>query len=344
MIVVKNRQTAGGHHESVVAARETTVKGEWHVRADRVTTYLYTYACHEDETELCALELRTLLGAEPSEGIAESGTAVDPSRSPFVKMRIAVLYEAESLEALCGRVEELDLHGATFKVLFAVGSGIDYDKARAIERAVGLHIRGKADMRSPDKLYGIAVRDGRWLFGECIRSEAVWLKHAKKPQNYSTALSTRMARAVANIAVPDPAGVKAVDPCCGIGTVLVEAMSMGIDIAGYDINPLAVRGARTNLAHFGLPNVVAIGDVRELTGSYDAAILDMPYNLCSKLSPGDQLSMLEGAGRLAGRVVIVTAEPIEEAVGLAGLAIADRCEARKGSFVRQVLVCVRAAR
>ncbi|GAA3334615.1 hypothetical protein GCM10020331_103270 [Ectobacillus funiculus] len=74
----------------------------------------------------------------------------------------------------------------------------------------------------------------------------------KKPHSYSTSLSTRVARAVANIAVPDPTGIKAIDPCCGIGTVLVEALSMGINIVGSDINPLVLPGARENIAHFWL--------------------------------------------------------------------------------------------
>lgn len=322
------RRFAGGRNDSVEGA-------------DHLPAYVYTYACHEDETELCRLELATLLGAEPSEGIVLSQMAVDPSRSPFVKKRIAVTHAAESLEALAGQVEGLRLQGETFKVVFAAGDGVDYEGARAIERTVGLHIRGKADMRCPDRLFGIVSSGGRWLFGECVRNEAVWLHHAKKPQNYSTALSTRMARAIANIAVPEPAGIKAVDPCCGIGTVLVEALSMGIDMSGFDINPLAVRGARTNLQHFGLPDVVAIGDVKELTGRYDAAIVDMPYNLCSKLSQDDQLSMLEGVRRLAPRAVIVSTEPIDDAVRRAGFRIADRCEARKGRFVRQVLLCLR---
>ena len=39
---------------------------------------------------------------------------------------------------------------------------------------------------------------------------------------------------------------------------------MGIDIVGCDINPLAVRGARVNLDHFGMPNVVSIADMRTL--------------------------------------------------------------------------------
>ena len=73
----------------------------------------------------------------------------------------------------------------------------------------------------------------------------------QKPEMYSTALSTRDARAIVNIAAPFPEGLKIIDPCCGIGTVLVEAMSMGIAIEGRDVNKRVVWGSRINLRHFG---------------------------------------------------------------------------------------------
>jgi tRNA G10 N-methylase Trm11 len=149
-----------------------------------------------------------------------------------------------------------------------------------------------------------------------------------------------MARAVVNIAVPDPLGVKAIDPCCGIGTVLIEARSMGIDIVGYDLNPLAVIGARANLAHLGLECSVAIGDIRFIQGSFDAAILDLPYNLCSVSSPDDQLEMLQSARGFARKVVIITTEFIDALITNAGFVIQDRCVVKKGSFSRQVIVCI----
>ncbi|WP_248928530.1 TRM11 family SAM-dependent methyltransferase [Paenibacillus hamazuiensis] len=307
--------------------------------------YLYTFACHEDERELCELELRTLLGAAPSaRGMyAESGREIDPSRSPFVKMRLEVRCEAVSVAELAVQAEQLELaEGATFKVVYAGGDRDgepDYAARRAIEREIGARIRGRADMRRPARLLAVARAGGRWLLGDGTPSEAVWLRHNAKPRSYSTALSTRVARAVVNIAVPEPDGVKAVDPCCGIGTVLIEAASMGIDIAGFDINPLAVRGARANLAHFGMPDLVRLADMRQLSGRYDAAIVDMPYNLCSRLPAAEQLEMLRSVRRLAPRAVIVTAEPVDGPLHEAGLAVLERCTVRKGAFSRQVIVC-----
>jgi tRNA G10 N-methylase Trm11 len=303
-------------------------------------SFLYTYTSHEDEEPLCRLELNSLFGQKLRNHYVLSQIDVDPSRSPFIKLQIAIIYTGDSLLEIAAAAVMLELQGETFKVMYVVtDTSIDYNEQRAVERELGSKIRGKAEMRRPDRLFGIAQVEGRWLFGECSKNKAVWLKHNSKPQHYSTALSTRMARAVANIAVPFPSGIKAIDPCCGIGTVLVEALSMDIDIVGCDINPLAVKGARTNLEHFGLPDVVTVRDMRTLAGSYDVAILDLPYNLCSVISPDEKLSMLESLRRLTGKAVVITTDGIDPLVERAGFMIIDRCLVKKGTFSRQVLVC-----
>jgi len=306
-----------------------------------MTNYLYTYAAHEDEQALSQLELRTLfpdarLGAKS----LISARYIEPSRSPFIHERLTIEYMAPTLEELVQQVATVQIpEGQTFKVVYyKSGEAVSYEEERGIERRLGAMIRGKADMRNPELLFGVTKHADGYMFGPCVLSTAIWKHHMDKPQNYSTALSTRLARAVVNIAVPDIEGIRVIDPCCGIGTVLLEALSMGIDIAGRDINPLTTRGARLNLAHFGYPDVVTLGDMREIAESYDTAIIDLPYNLCSKLSVEERLSMLRSAHRFADRVVLITTEPIDESVTQAGFEIIDRCQVHKGRFVREVLV------
>ncbi|WP_436245066.1 TRM11 family SAM-dependent methyltransferase [Paenibacillus sp. LjRoot56] len=325
-----------------------------HKSLEQSGKYVYVFACHEDEQALCQLELRTLLGAEAviEARYAVSARRVEPSRSPFLKLRMDVAFEADSLPELASELKTLTVRGATFKVVFAeTDTAVSYDRQRNVERELGLGLRGKAEMRRPEQYFAVTELGGRWLFGEGSYGEAVWLQHQQKPQNYSTALGTRLARAVVNIAVPEVAGTRVIDPCCGIGTVLVEAMSMGIDIVGYDINPLAVRGARVNLDHFGMPDVVQVADMRTLVphptalqGSpellYDALILDMPYNLCSVLPEDEKLDMLQTARRLARRAVIITTEQMDPLLIKAGFHIDSRCTVNKGNFSRQIIVCV----
>ncbi|WP_376768658.1 TRM11 family SAM-dependent methyltransferase [Paenibacillus foliorum] len=312
---------------------------------NQLPAFIYTYACREDELSLCQLETRSFFGKQAQANILKSTIQIEPDRSPFIKERIEVLYHGDSLPHILEQVSHIQMFEATFKVIFVKindlepADKIEYDERRAIEREIGMHIEGEADIHKPDHVFGIIALGGRWYFGNYMRNKAVWLHHMKKPRNYSIALSTRVARAAANIAVPDPLGVKAIDPCCGIGTVLVEALSMGIDIVGRDINPFIARGARENIAHFGFEGNVTLGDISDITASYDVAIIDMPYNLFSTTTPEEQFSILQHARRIASKVIVITIESIDEMIANAGLTIADRGVAKKGLFSRQILVC-----
>jgi tRNA G10 N-methylase Trm11 len=308
--------------------------------------FIYTYACREDELSLCHLEMRCFFKIDSSSSIVKSDVAIDPSRSPFIKERIEVMYEGDSLPDIWEQVTLIQLHEATFKVIFVKindlepSDKIGFEQQRAIEREIGVYIEGEADVHNPDHVFGIVTLGGRWYFGNYLKNKAVWLHHMKKPRNYSIALSTRVARAAANIAVPHPSGIRAIDPCCGIGTVLVEALSMGIDIVGRDINPFIIRGARENIAHFGFEGEVTLGAIANVSSSYDVAIVDMPYNLFSTTTPEEQFSILEQARRIASKVIVITIESIDAMITTAGLTIVDRCVAKKGLFTRQIIVCM----
>lgn len=309
-------------------------------------SYLYIYSCHEEEELfLCRLERRSMFDDDTKSNIIENSLKINPSRSPFIKGRIDVFFKANTLDDLIDEIKNLPPLQLTFKVMvmnhknFAETDKVNFEERRIIERRVGLLIPGKPNLHNPEISFAMIKVRGKWVFGYYHESRSVWFLHQKKPHQYSTALSTRIARAVVNIAVPNPTGIKAIDPCCGIGTVLVEALSMGIDIIGSDNNPLVMKGARENIAHFGLDGEVILRDIREVTGEFDVTIIDLPYNLCSVITAGEQLEMLQSARRFTKRMVVVTVEPIDNIISNAGFSIIDRGHVTKGKFTRQVLVC-----
>lgn len=309
--------------------------------------YIYTYAYHPDETELCQMEMRAFFGADTDEKIILSSYGFDPSRSPFIKERVKVLFSARDLRGILAQAAEIDMETSSFKVIFpkindlALADKVDYNAKRDIERQIGAVITGKADVHTPDITFGLIPFGGNWYFGLYQQSESIWFKHQQKPREYSTALSTKVARAVANIAVPVPSGIKAIDPCCGIGTVLVEALSMGIEIDGRDINPLVVDGSRENIAHFGLTGEVELGPIADITEQYDVAIIDMPYNLYTHATPDEQLDILKHARAFTQKLIVVTIENFDHMIEQAGFTITDRCIAKKSLFLREILVCER---
>lgn len=309
----------------------------------RTNVYIYPYACHENDRGLCEMEFRSLFRHTPKdEQYMETDVMIAPDRSPFISLRLDVMFRETSLESIVNKIREYQVQPAgTFKVTYIKnGDKLTYDDQRTVERTLGACILGKADMKQPSVKYGVMLSRGHWSFGTCVEAESVWLQHKHKPQNYSTGLTSAAARALVNIAVPDPTGITSIDPCCGMGNVLIEALSMGIDMKGMDINPLAIRGARINLQHFGYDaEAVRIGDMKQIREYYDAAILDMPYALCSILPQEERLAMLTSLRRFSSRSVIISSQLLEHDLAKAGLRVADACHYTKGAFVRNVWLC-----
>lgn len=309
------------------------------------TKFIYTYIRHTDEYDLCCLEMRAFFGFDVQSNILLSDRKIDPSRSPFMKERIDVLFEADGFESMLESLSCLKLGETTFKVVclntmtLDLTAKVGHPERRKLERLVGMSIDSEPDFDNANITFGFLQLDSTWYFGELVESEAVWFHHQRKPHMYSTALSTRVARAVANIAAPHPDGIRVIDPCCGIGTVLVEALSMGIDIVGRDINPLVVLGSRKNIAHFGLEGSVELGPIAEVTEQYDVGIIDMPYNLFTHISVEGQQAIIKEAHRFAPKLIVVTIDTIDHMVTEAGYTITDRCIVKKGHFERQILVC-----
>ncbi|HEY4548860.1 MAG TPA: RNA methyltransferase, partial [Bacillus sp. (in: firmicutes)] len=90
-----------------------------------VSTFIYTYACRPEELTLCQMEMRALFGMETDVPILKSSVEIDPSRSPFIKERIDVLYEGNNLQSILEQVNQLQFKNDTFKVYFVKINDLD---------------------------------------------------------------------------------------------------------------------------------------------------------------------------------------------------------------------------
>ena len=310
-----------------------------------MSLYVYTYGWRPEETELCRMEMRAFFAQDTAENVLISHVKVEPSRSPFIRARLAVQFEAANVDELCERVTTLELGEKTYRVVslndvaLSTTAKWGHTKRRAVERQLALAIEGEPDLTSPDITFGVVQLGDVYYFGKLVEGEAVWLKHQDRPQQYSTALSTKVARALVNIAVPDVKEKRVIDPCCGVGTVLVEALSMGVNITGRDMNWFVTSGSRKNIAHFGYHGEVQLGPIEDVTDYYDVAIIDMPYNVFTLSDSASLQSIVTSARRIADRVLFVTVEPMDDMLKVAHFTVVDRAVVRKGSFSREVLLC-----
>ena len=303
--------------------------------------YFYVVNYSKEEKALCLLEMKSLFDQEPSKKYLYSPRNIDPSRSPFFKLRISVLCSASSFEELVPLVREKQITCGNFKFArFKVEDGeLDYATWLHSVSELGKVIHAQVDMHNPSIQYGITIVDGLWLFGIYEKNENPWVQHNSKPYTNSNSLETRTARAIVNIAIGGQVRATLVDPCCGIGTVVLEALSLSVAVTGYEISWIIANQAKQNVAYFGYDPCIVHETMHRIAEQYDVAILDLPYGLFSHVTHTQQKAIIASARRITKKLVIITSVDMDEDITDAGFTIVERCTVTKRAFTRYVRVC-----
>lgn len=303
--------------------------------------YLYTTNYSKDEESLCKMETKCLFNKPLDGKHLFSDIYVDPSRSPFIKKCISIMYTGETMKQIIEQIVMDKLTSADYKVAYinATDEIMGFHEKRSIEFEIGFSILGEAEMKKPTIVFGITKVDNKWVFGECESNNSDWLLHNTKPFSYSNALKVNVCRALVNIAVGNNLDLSVVDPCCGIGTVLIEAISMGINIRGYEINSYIGKNAKTNLRYFGYEDVITICDMNDIKNKFNVAIVDLPYGIFTQITTEEQLAIMDSTRRIANRMVIITFDEMEQQITSVGFHIDDKCTVSKGTFKRHIYIC-----
>lgn len=303
--------------------------------------YLYVISHSLIEKDLCQLEMKCLFQQDIEKKYFFSQKKISPSRSPYIRHCVSVMYCADSLEELIGKLQANKVAYNDFKfVYFKIADGEPgYEEWIRCVTELGRSIDGAVDMVNPKTMLGATIVHGQWIFGELEKNDNHWQEHNKKPNSNSHSLKTRTAKALVNIAVGDELNYRLVDPCCGVGTVVLEAISMQVDVKGYEINWLIAKKAEKNLAFFGYENVITKGDMHEIEEHFDVAIVDIPYGLFTPITLEEQCKIIKTARRIADKLVIITFEDMDKAIISEGFEIIDQCHVSKGSFIRTISIC-----
>jgi tRNA (guanine10-N2)-dimethyltransferase len=307
--------------------------------------YLYTLNYPLHEKELCDLEIRALFNLEFEEKVIISNIKIDPSISPYLRTRLQMSIESDTYEGIHQLVLEANIMDSQFLVKYAKTGLMDpsFYERRVYCKDLGLLIHGLPSFDAPNQLYGITVFKGVWYFGELIEKDNQWKKHQDKPHPYSSSLGINMAKALVNIASNGNKNRVLIDPCCGVGTVLLEAAYSNYQIVGWDINPLVADDARKNLSHYQYDISVTKGDISEISSHYDAAIIDLPYGIFTSASDEERLKILQKGKVICDQLVVVSQIDIQDVLLREDLKIIDSClvgKPRKSDFYRYVYVCL----
>jgi tRNA (guanine10-N2)-dimethyltransferase len=138
------------------------------------------------------------------------------------------------------------------------------------------------NLSTPQKTFFGVLTDKQFIFGlktaEIIPKPFSERRPRKRPVFHPTAMPSKLARAMVNLAQPRK-GDLVLDPFCGTGGILVEAGLIGCRVLGFDAKPHMLRGGLKNILHYGIkPEGVAIADARyPPVAKVDCIVTDPPY-------------------------------------------------------------------
>lgn len=299
---------------------------------------LYQIAAPSNEADLALAEVRALVGGERiSPHALLAPQRVDMERSAFIGWRGALLARSASFEELLERVGGLREWAEDFCVWvkkFPHRYPLASQEAAA---AVGRRIGGWANLEHPSTEYMLLIDGGEFFLARIEQKNSHdWQTRQRKPFTFSSSLGPRMARALVNL-VARP-GQWIVDPCCGSGTIVIEAERIGVRGVGFDINRRMAWRSRENAQHFGIRATFGIGDVRCLAGRFDAVISDFPYGIFSHREPDFDVRALSNLHRLAPRAVILSDHDLAPEIETAGGQLRQLIRVPGGGVTRYVHV------
>ena len=174
-----------------------------------------------------------------------------------------------------------DFHGRTFRVR-ARGVGVDVD-ATAVEGQLGADFgrTGVVDLEQPSMDYRLLVGE-EFFLGRVVhridRARLEATKVAHRPFSLPISLHPKFARALLNLSRVPMAGF-VLDPFCGTGGLLLEALSIGLRPIGLDRDRRMVLGFRASLRGAG-DGALGVADAGRLPlrgASVHGIATDPPY-------------------------------------------------------------------
>ena len=308
--------------------------------------YLYIFNYPPVQEELCKLEFKYLFKDTFRSKYYFTDTSIDIDTSIFIKAKIDCFAVSTDFKELVELIRKKTLFYIDFKVVYLKNDSthVEYKESLQWCKDISWPIGGSVNMAHPKHTIAITKIEDTWYVGYYHHGIPSWKKHDDKPQTFSNSLDIRLARTLVNIASEGNLSKSIVDPCCGVGTVVLEGLAMGLNIEGFDISREISFQARQNLEYYEydkyLINKVSIHD---LDKHYDVAIMDIPYNLYTPISHQEQCALILSARRICDKLIIVTYEDMKQEINQANFIILDECILKKSEyckFQRRIYICI----
>lgn len=303
-----------------------------------IPKYLYLTSVPNHEAELVNAESRILTGHSPNAyGVAISEKCVDVTRGAYVKCCMEILFEGGGVSEVCAQIETSGLCAEGFRVsVVKRPRRLEADTIK-IAHIVGGVIGGTVCLEQPRVVFLAVITNEQFWFGRLLsESDSAWVDHRKRPYMTSSALPTKLARAIVNL-IADPSD-RLVDPCCGTGTIVLEAAHMGMRVVGNDINPKMVKATQANLAHHNLCASVWLGDARQIRGQFDALATNLPYGIMLDRDPIQDWEILQNLNNVAPKAAFVSIQDLSQPLEDLGYRIQQIVNVPKQNMVRRIYI------
>ena len=304
--------------------------------------YLYLFNYPPEEENLCKLEFKYLFHDIFDKKEYLTNQNIDENVSIFIKAKIDIFIMSKNFCDILTYIKESKLFYLDFKVIYVKNSitHLDYNDTVDYCKQVAYDIDGSVNMHHPKHILAITKLEDQWIFGYYHHGKPTWKKHDKKPYTFSNSLSVRLARTLINIAGENNKDITMIDPCCGMGTVVLEGLGLGYQIVGFDISREVSWSARKNLYYFGYDGMlIKRGNIHDLQGHYDVAIIDIPYNLYTFITYEEQLAILASSRNICDKLILVSYENMQQELRSLNFQVVDSCFIPKGNMKRYVFVC-----
>lgn len=304
-------------------------------------TYIYFLKYPIYEQELCQLEMKRIFDVDIQGFELFHDLDLAVSRSVFVKYKMEIYHQASDFETLLKEVRKENYVFEDFKLQFVKPHHhvVEYQDSLQKLRDLCEYIEGSVDMHHPKLMLGLTYIDGIWYFGKVEQDNQSWLSHASKPYSYSLSLSARDARVICSIAQGNRKNIQLIDPCCGVGTVILEGLSMGFHIIGSELNKDVCYKAKKNLIHFGYdPKVIEWKDMHTIDKQYDVAILDIPYGVYTPITKAQQQALICSTANFCKELILVALEDMSGMLEKAGYTIVAEAHVAKMQFKRYIYI------
>lgn len=144
----------------------------------------------------------------------------------------------------------------------------------------------KVSLKTPDTVLLLVIGNNKFSLCKSMKSDLRRQLRERTPGKkiffHPSMMNTQLARVMCNLAEVRP-NMTVLDPFCGGGGILCEALLIGAKVIGFDLNWRLLKGATANLSDIDKTRYsIFQGDARTLPiGQYDSIITDPPYGRSS---------------------------------------------------------------